>query len=66
MDLLLYYVFMAGGSIKKPERQWNPNVKQNNIEIIEKETGKKIDLVENEQSLPMSKKRREIYEKDAQ
>lgn len=57
---------MAGGSIKKPERQWNPNVKQNNIEIIEKETGKKIDLVENEQSLPMSKKRREIYEKDAQ
>lgn len=54
---------MAGGTIKKPERQWNPNVKQNNIEVIEKATGQKIDLVDNEQSLPMSKKRREIYEK---
>lgn len=54
---------MAGGTIKKPERQWNPNVKENNIEAIEKATGEKIQLVENEQSLPMSKKRREIYEK---
>ncbi|BDR57615.1 D-proline reductase (dithiol) proprotein PrdA [Xylocopilactobacillus apicola] len=54
---------MAGGTIKKPERQWNPNVKQNNIEVIEKQTGQKIHLVQNEQSLPMSKKRREIYEK---
>ena len=38
---------MAGGTIKKPERQWNPNVKQNNIEVIEKATGQKIDLVYN-------------------
>ena len=36
----------------------------NNIEAIEKVTGEKIVLEENEQSLPMSKKRREIYEKD--
>lgn len=56
---------MAGGKIKKPERKWNPNVKLNNIELIEKATGKKIDLVKNEQSLPMSKKRKEHYEKDA-
>lgn len=55
---------MAGGEIKKPERQWNPNVKQNNIEAIEQQTGEKITLAANEQSLPMSKKRREIYEKD--
>lgn len=56
---------MAGGKIKKPERKWNPNVKLNNIELIEKATGKKIKLVENEQSLPMSEKRKEHYEKDA-
>ena len=49
---------------KAPERKWNPNVKLNNIEAIEKVTGEKIVLEENEQSLPMSKKRREIYEKD--
>ncbi|MGF0014565.1 D-proline reductase (dithiol) proprotein PrdA [Limosilactobacillus reuteri] len=56
---------MAGGKIKKPERKWNPNVKLNNIELIEKATGKKIELVENEQSLPMSEKRKKHYEKDA-
>ncbi|MGM9891548.1 D-proline reductase (dithiol) proprotein PrdA [Limosilactobacillus sp.] len=55
---------MAGGKIKKPERKWNPNVKLNNIDLIEKATGKKINLVKNEQSLPMSKKRKEHYEKD--
>ena len=55
---------MAGGKIKKPERKWNPNVKLNNIDLIEKATGKKIELAKNEQSLPMSKKRKEHYEKD--
>lgn len=54
---------MAGGTIKAPERKWNPNVKQNNIEVIEKQTGMEIHQADNEQSLPMSKKRREIYEK---
>ncbi|HFQ8908828.1 D-proline reductase (dithiol) proprotein PrdA [Clostridioides difficile] len=55
---------MEGVEVKAPERKWNPNVKLNNIEAIEKVTGEKIVLEENEQSLPMSKKRREIYEKD--
>lgn len=55
---------MAGGTIKKAERKWNMNVKFNNIEVIEKATGTKIDLVDNEQVLPKSKKRQEIYEKE--
>jgi D-proline reductase (dithiol) PrdA len=53
---------MAGEEIKAPERKYNANVKQNNIELIEKATGKKIDLVENEQSLPMSEKRKAKYD----
>ncbi len=53
---------IAGEEIKEAERKWNPNVKLNNIELIEKETGRKIELEENEQSLPKSKKRQEIYE----
>ena len=53
---------MGGGTIKPAERKWNPNVKLNNIEIIEKKLGIKIPLEDNEQTLPMSKKRREKYE----
>src|SRR6056297_2283231 len=53
---------MMGESVKKPERSWNPNVKQNNVEMIEKATEEKIELCDNEQSLEKSKKRREIYE----
>ncbi|MBO1306143.1 D-proline reductase (dithiol) proprotein PrdA [Enterococcus sp. 669A] len=63
-DLAMLKTLMGGGEIKKAERKWNPNVKLNNIEIIEKTTGKKVDLVDNEQILPKSKKRQEIYEKD--
>ncbi|MCH4010132.1 D-proline reductase (dithiol) proprotein PrdA [Companilactobacillus sp.] len=55
---------MAGGKIEKPERKWNPNVKENNIKVIEKHDNIKIDLEPNEQSLPKSKKRLEIYEKE--
>lgn len=55
---------MSGEEIKEPERSWNPNVKLNNIDMIEKATGKKIELVPNETTLKKSKKRREIYEKD--
>ncbi|ERK59461.1 D-proline reductase, PrdA proprotein [Gemella bergeri ATCC 700627] len=55
---------MGGGEIKKAERKWNPNVKLNNVEVIEKATGEKIELLENEQILPKSKKRQEIYEKE--
>lgn len=53
---------MAGEEIKEAERKWNPNVKLNNIEVIEKAIGRKIELEPNEQSLEKSKKRREIYE----
>ncbi len=53
---------MSGEEIKAPERHYNANVKQNNIELIEKATGKKIELVENEQSLPMSEKRKAKYD----
>jgi len=53
---------MGGESIKASERKWNPNVKLNNIDVIEKATGKKIVLEDNEQVLEKSKKRREIYE----
>lgn len=53
---------IAGEEIKAPERKWNPNVKLNNIELIENQTGRKIELEENEQSLPKSKKRQELYE----
>ena len=54
---------IAGEEIKAAERKWNANVKLNNIEAIEKATGQEIKLEENEQSLPKSKKRIEIYEK---
>lgn len=53
---------IAGEEVKVAERKWNPNVKLNNVEAIEKETGRKITLEANEQSLPKSKKRLEIYE----
>lgn len=53
---------IGGGTIKPAERQWNVNVKLNNIDIIEKKTGQKIELVDNEQVLPKSKKRLEKYE----
>ena len=55
---------MAGETTKDAERKWNPNVKQNNIELIEKALGIKIELEDNEQVLPKSKKRMEIYEKE--
>lgn len=52
---------MAGEEVKVPEKKWNPNVKANNVELISNVTGKPIELVKNEQSLPMSQKRREKY-----
>lgn len=64
-SLAMLKTVMGGEEVKAPERKWNANVKLNNVELIEKETGKKIDLVENEQTLPMSEKRKNIYEKDA-
>lgn len=55
---------MAGEEVKAPERKWNPNVKLNNVDLIKEQTGRDFELVENETILKMSKKRREIYEKD--
>ena len=53
---------MAGEDVKGAEKKWNPNVKSSNLEAIEAATGSKIALVENEQSLPMSQKRKEKYD----
>lgn len=64
-SLAMLKTVMGGEEVKAAERKWNANVKLNNVELIEKETGKKLDLVENEQTLPMSEKRKNIYEKDA-
>ena len=53
---------MAGEEVKKAEKKWNPNVKSTNVELISNVTGKPVELVENEQSLPMSQKRKEKYD----
>ncbi len=60
--LAMLKTVMAGETVKEAERKWNPNVKLNNVEMIEKATGQKLELAANEQSLPKSKKRMEIYE----
>ena len=53
---------MAGEEVKAAEKKWNPNVKSTNVELIEAACGQKIELVDNEQSLPMSQKRKEKYD----
>ncbi len=53
---------MAGEDVKAAERKWNPNVKSTNVELIEAAYDRKIALVDNEQSLPMSQKRKEKYD----
>lgn len=52
---------MSGEEVKTSERKWNPNVKESNIELIEKTAGKSISRVENEAAVPMSQKRLEKY-----
>jgi len=52
---------MGGEEIKEAERKWNPNVKETNLEMIEKTTGAKIERPLNETSIPMSEKRKEKY-----
>lgn len=52
---------MAGEDVKAAEKKWNPNVKSTNVELIEGAYGTKLDLVGNEQELPMSEKRRLKY-----
>ncbi|MCI5525184.1 MAG: D-proline reductase (dithiol) proprotein PrdA [Dorea sp.] len=53
---------MAGEEVKAAEKKWNPNVKSTNVELIEEAYGKKVELVDNEQALPMSQKRKEKYD----
>jgi len=53
---------MSGEDIKTAEKKWNPNVKSTNLELISNVSGKPVELVENEQSLPMSQKRKEKYD----
>ena len=53
---------MAGEDVKAAEKKWNPNVKSTNVELIEAAYDRKIALEENEQSLPMSQKRKEKYD----
>lgn len=50
---------MSGSDVKGPERKWNPNVKESNLEAIEAHMGLNIDRVLNETSIPMSEKRTE-------
>ena len=52
---------MAGEAVKKPEKEWNPNVKSQNVELISSVTGKPVELVKNETSLPMSEKYKKKY-----
>lgn len=52
---------MAEEEVVASERKWNPNVKENNLEAIEKGANIKIERVENETVVPMSQKRLEKY-----
>jgi D-proline reductase (dithiol) PrdA len=53
---------MSDEDVKAAERKWNPNVKLNNVELLNKEVDANIEVLPNEQSLEKSKKRMEIYE----
>lgn len=55
---------IEGEEIAEPNRKWSAEVKEANVKAIEDQTGQKIELVPNETSLKMSKKRKEIYEAD--
>lgn len=61
-QIAMLKTLMGGGSIKPAERHWNPDAKANNLKIIEEKLQTKIKRVDNEQSLPKSKKRLEKYE----
>ncbi|MGH4138525.1 D-proline reductase (dithiol) proprotein PrdA [Clostridium sp.] len=52
---------IAGEEVVAAERHWNPNVKENNLEAVEKTYALSIERVENETSIPESKKRLEKY-----
>ncbi|GAB6138059.1 D-proline reductase (dithiol) proprotein PrdA [Halanaerobaculum tunisiense] len=43
---------MAGEEVKDPERNYNPHVKENNLDLIEEELDTEVERVPNEQILP--------------
>lgn len=53
---------LAGENIAAANRKWGAEIKQANIAAIEKTTGENIPRADNEQALPKSKKRLEVYE----
>ena len=53
---------MAGEEVKAAEKKWNPNVKSTNVEQISETMNETVELVANEQSLPLSQKRKEKYD----
>ncbi|MCL2620998.1 MAG: D-proline reductase (dithiol) proprotein PrdA [Defluviitaleaceae bacterium] len=50
--LAMIKAVIAGEEVKPAEKQWTPSVKVNNITAIEQATGQKIQLVDNEKTLP--------------
>jgi D-proline reductase (dithiol) PrdA len=52
---------IAEEEVKVSERKWNPNVKESNLESIEKAFNTTVQRAENENSIPMSQKRLEKY-----
>jgi len=52
---------MNGEEVIESERKYNVNVKENNLDLIEKTCGVEIEKQKNEQSLPLSQKRKEKY-----
>lgn len=53
---------IAEEEVAEPERKWNLNIKENNLELVEKATGTKIKRPNNETSIPQSEKRKRKYD----
>lgn len=53
---------IVGEEVSSPERRWDPKVKENNLELLEKATNTKIERPENETSIPKSDKRKRKYD----
>ncbi|MDO4595167.1 MAG: glycine/sarcosine/betaine reductase component B subunit, partial [Tissierellia bacterium] len=53
-----------GEIIEQADKEYDEQVKLDNLTKIEEVTGEKVELVKNETSLKMSEKRKNIYEKD--
>lgn len=52
---------ISGEEVKVAERKYNRNVLENNMELVEKTSSRKIERAANETSIPMSDKRKEKY-----